>query len=111
MDTVVHYRKLVEQVLTQYLEVSYANGDIHNEPIFDRESGRYVVMSIGWQGVKRIHGCLLHINVVDGKVWIQRDGTEYGIVNDLVAAGIPREHIVLGFYSSAVRQHTDYAVA
>lgn len=111
MDNLTHYRQLVEQVLTQYLEISYANGDIHNEPIFDREAGRYVIMSSGWQGVRRIHGCLVHITIQDGKIWIQRDGTEHGIANDLVAAGIPRDHIVLGFYSAATRQYTDYAAA
>lgn len=111
MDSVTRYQTIVEQVLTRYLEITYANGDIHNEPIFDRAAGRYIIISSGWQGVRRVHGCLLHINMQDGKVWIQRDGTEHGIANDLVAAGIPRDHIVLGFYTPAARQHTDFAPA
>ena len=72
---------------------------------------RYLVMSLGWQRVKRIHGCLIHIDIIDGKVWIQRDGTEYGIANELVDAGIPKEHILLGFDEPNVRQHTGFAVA
>lgn len=68
-------------------------------------------MSLGWQRVKRIHGCLIHIDIIDGKVWIQRDGTEYGIANELVDAGIPKEHIVLGFHEPNVRQHTGFGVA
>jgi hypothetical protein len=111
MDTVATYRSIVEQVLTHYIEVTYAYGDIQNEAIFDRGSDRYAIMSVGWQGVKRIHGCLIHIDIVDGKVWIQRDGTEDGIAHDLVAAGIPRQHIVLGFQSSDVRVYTEFAVA
>jgi hypothetical protein len=111
MDRVTHYQHLVEEVLTQYLELNYANGDIQNEPIFNHETGQYVVMSSGWQGVRRIHGCLLHVKIQDGKVWIERDGTEHGIANEFVAAGIPRDAIVLGFYSRAARQHTDFAVA
>ena len=111
MDRIKHYQQLVEQVLTQYLELNYANADIHNEPIFNREAGQYVVMSSGWQGVRRIHGCLLHLKIQDGKIWIERDGTEHGIANDLTAAGIPRDAIVLGFYSRAARQHSDFAVA
>ncbi|MGK7876353.1 MAG: hypothetical protein AB4426_24565 [Xenococcaceae cyanobacterium] len=27
----------------------YANADIQNETVFDRDSDRYLVMSIGWQ--------------------------------------------------------------
>jgi hypothetical protein len=70
-----------------------------------------MVVSVGWQKVKRIHGCLIHIDIINGKVWIQRDGTEHGIANELVAAGIPKDQIVLGFYTPEVRQHTEFAVA
>lgn len=111
MDRINQYQPLVEQVLTHYLELNYANAAIQNEPIFDRETGQYVVMSSGWQGVRRIHGCLLHLKIQEGKIWIERDGTEYGIANELVAAGVPRDAIVLGFYSRAARQYTDFAVA
>jgi hypothetical protein len=94
MDRINQYQHLMEQVLTKYLEIRYANADIENEPIFDRAAGQYVVMSSGWQGVRRIHSCLVHIKIQDGKIWIERDGTEGGIANELVAAGIPREVIL-----------------
>ncbi len=111
MDTARHYQHIIGQVLSRCVGMTYKNGDIQNELIFDHEHGRYVVMSTGWQGVRRIHGCLIHITFQEGKIWIQRDGTEHGIANDLVAAGIPRDQIVLGFYSAATRQHTEYAAA
>lgn len=111
MDRIKQYQQLVEQVLTQYLELNYANADVHNEPIFNHETGQYVVMSSGWQGARRIHGCLLHLKIQDGKIWIERDGTEGGIANELLAVGIPQDAIVLGFYSRTPRKHTDFAVA
>lgn len=111
MDTLNTYVQIVEQVLTKYVEVHYNQGDIQNLAIFDRAGGHFMVMSLGWQGVRRIHGCLVHIDIEDGKVWIQRDGTEHGIANSLVAAGIPAEQIVLGFYTPATRQHTAFAHA
>jgi XisI protein len=111
MDTVIQYHTVIEAILTQYIEVTYANGDIQNEPIFDRAAGKYVIMSYGWQGVRRVHGCLIHINVHGDKVWIERDGTEHGIAQDLVAAGIPQHQIVLGFYAPTTRQHTEFAVS
>lgn len=34
MDRINRYQQIVERVLTQYLELTYANADIHNKPIF-----------------------------------------------------------------------------
>lgn len=111
MDTLDAYREIIKNVLAEYVRLQYAYGEIHNETIFDRDTDRYLVMSIGWQRVKRIHGCLIHIDIIDGKVWIQRDGTEHGIAKDLIAAGIPKDKIVLGFHTPDVRQYTEFAVA
>lgn len=111
MDTVENYRQIVQRVLREYTEVPYAHGEIANEVIFDRDLDRYLVMSVGWNKARRIHGCMIHIDIIGDKVWIQRDGTEYGIANELVEAGIPRGHIVLGFHPADVRPYTEFAVA
>jgi len=111
MDTLDTYRQIIQNLLTEYVRLQYAYGQIQNEVIFDREADRYLVMSIGWQDVRRIHGCLIHVDIINDRVWIQRDGTEHGIADELVAAGIPKDRIVLGFHPPEVRQHTEYAVA
>jgi XisI protein len=54
---------------------------------------------------------LIHVEIIDSKVWIQVDGTEDGIAQDLVQAGIPKEDIVLGFHEPSIRPHTGFAVA
>ena len=48
---------------------------------------------------------------VNGKVWVQYDGTEDGITDELVKAGIPKTDIVLGFHEPEVRPYTGYAIA
>lgn len=111
MDTLDTYRRIVQDVLSEYVQIQYSHGNIQNEAVFDHKADRYLVISVGWNGVKRIHGCLIHLDIIDGKVWIQRDGTEYGIALELEAAGIPKNHIVLGFHSADVRPFTEYAVA
>lgn len=111
MDTLDTYRVIIREVLQEYLKLQYAYGDIQNELIIDCEADRYMIVSIGWQGAKRIHGCLIHIDIIEDKVWIQRDGTETGIANDLLAKGIPKDHIVIGFHDPEVRRHTDFAAA
>jgi len=67
-------------------------------------------MDAGWKGRQRNYGILIHINVKNQKVWIQHDGTEVGVANELIEMGIPKEDIVLGFHSPFMRQHTEFAV-
>ena len=50
-------------------------------------------------------------DIINGKVWIQYDGTEDGVGYALEAAGIPKEDIVPAFHPESVRVHTGYAVA
>lgn len=111
MDTLATYRRIIENVLTGYTRIPYAYGQMQSKTVFDRESDSYMLVTMGWDGVKRIHGCLVHVEIVNGKVWIQRDDTEYGIAYELEEAGIPKDHIVLGFQTPDVRQYTEYAVA
>jgi hypothetical protein len=54
---------------------------------------------------------LIHIDIVDGKLWIQHDGTERGVARDLEVAGIPKDRMVLAFQHISRRQHGDYAAA
>jgi XisI protein len=65
---------------------------------------------VGWDGVRRVHGSVVHVDIIDGKVWVQYDGTSRPIAEELVAAGIPREDIVLAFHPAGVRRHTGFAV-
>jgi hypothetical protein len=112
MDLLDSYRQLIEKVITDYARVPYAHGAIEQEAIFDRASDHYLLMLVGWDyDGRRVHGSLIHVDIIDGKVWIQRDGTEYGVAQELVDAGIPKDRIVLGFKSPELRKHTEFAVA
>jgi len=53
----------------------------------------------------------IHIDLQQGKVWIQYDGTEVGVANELVERGIPKEEIVLAYHSPLMRQYDGFAVS
>lgn len=110
-DSINAYREVIEQTLTEYARVPYAHGEIETETVFDRLNDHYVLINVGWFGERRVHGDIIHVDIIAGKVWIQYDGTEDGIANELVRAGIPKECIVLGFHQPQVRQYTEFAVA
>ena len=65
----------------------------------------------GWHNKKRIFGPVLHLDIKGGKIWIQWNGTEDDIAAELVALGVPKHDIVLGFHTPMLRQYTEYAVS
>lgn len=111
MDKLGFYREAIEKIFNEYAAIPYAFGDLSSETIFDRTQDRYLLMTFGRDLGKRIHYAVAHIDIVNGKLWIRRDGTEEGIANELVALGVPKKDIVLGFKSERMRQDTEFAVA
>jgi hypothetical protein len=111
MDTAESDRQLIESIIREYARIPYSYGEIDRQTIFDRVQDHYLLMLAGWEGIRRVHGCLLHVDLIDGKFWIQRDGTERGIAQDLLDAGVPKSRIVLAFRSLRKRQMTDFAVS
>ncbi|MCP4699169.1 MAG: XisI protein [Gammaproteobacteria bacterium] len=79
--------------------------------------GRSIVRLLGfreWRGhafISGFHGCVLHIDIKNGKIWIQHDGTEIGMADERVKPGVPKEDIVLGFQAPYRRPYTEFAVA
>jgi hypothetical protein len=112
MDKIERYRQIIRDLLLPLTERRYSGLNVTNEAVFDETNDRYVVVSVGWEGnVRRIYHSLVHLDIINGKVWIQRDGTEDGIGYDLEAAGIPKSDIVPAFHPENVRPHTGYAVS
>ena len=111
MDPLASYCAELERILVEHAAVPYANGDIHTEVVIDRERGRYLLVDLGRKDVARVHGALVHVDVIDGKLWIQYDGTEEGIATQLVAAGVPHDRIVLASKHPSLRKYTDFATA
>jgi hypothetical protein len=81
------------------------------ETTFDESRDHYEILYSGWVRNERIHGPMLHVDIRGGKFWIQHDGTEGGIAHELVAAGVPADHIVLAFHAPQDRHLTGFAVS
>lgn len=109
MGDLTRYREIIRKLIQDYSKFQPARGDVQIEVILDETNDHYELMYAGWNGPYRIHGSVLHVDIRGGKVWIQHDGTEEGIAEKLVSAGIPRDHIVLAFKSPDIRPHTGYA--
>ncbi|MFN6513422.1 MAG: XisI protein [Nostoc sp. CreGUA01] len=111
MDKLARYREIIRQLIFEYAGHKPANGQIETEAVIDLERDHYEVLHVGWDGVRRVHGSVVHIDIINNKVWIQYDGTSQPVAEALLEAGIPREDIVLGFHPAELRQYTDFAVS
>ncbi len=111
MERIEKYRQCIRQLLTEQAKVENANSDIESQLIFDVEHDHYQLLDVGWQGMKRIYNCFIHLDIKDGKIWIQKNMTETDIAEALVEMGVPKEDIVLGLHPPYKRPYTGYGVA
>ncbi|WP_072622224.1 XisI protein [Spirulina major] len=110
MDILDSYRQIVRELLTDYAVIPIANGQIDCYTIFDLQNDHYQVMNVGWDGYRRVYGCILHLAIKNGKVWVEQNMTEMKVAQELMERGVSKNDIVLGFQAPEIRQYTDYAV-
>jgi XisI protein len=53
----------------------------------------------------------IHLDIKDGKIWIQRNMTGADLAQELVEMGVPKEDIVLGLQPLYKRPYTGYAIS
>ena len=111
MDKIKKYQKVILSVLEEYAKVRYSNLDAENKLIADKENHRYQVVTIGWDGHKFVHDCPIHMDIINGKIWVQRNMTEIDLDTIFRENGIPKSDIVLGFLTPKMREYSDYALA
>lgn len=115
MDTLTSLdRALTElqRIVEEYCELfnRHPKGSLCKLIIADDKT-RYLVIDEGWIDQKRVHSLIFDAEIRNHKIWIHHDGLDHGITDELIAAGVPKDHIVLAFHPPHIRPHTGYAVA
>jgi serine/threonine protein kinase len=111
MEKLQQYRQIIREVLTEEAHPYCHSNDVETVLICDTEHDRYQLTYIGWENQKRIFNVILHLDIKDGKIWVQYNGTETAIAKFLTDKGVPASDIVLGFHSPFKRQFSGYALA
>ncbi|MEM7184374.1 MAG: element excision factor XisI family protein [Spirochaetota bacterium] len=103
MDKKDKYRNIVTEV-TEFYASLQPEGDegIQMQEVLDSKNDQYLVFAIGWDGERRVHDCVMHIALEDGKVLIQEDTTDLPVSQVLEEKGVDREDLVLGFYKRII---------
>lgn len=113
MDKVASYKKIARHLVEEIGQIANpAFKGIETEVIVDDAKGHYLLFSVGWHNRQWHYGSFVHLDVKpDGKVWLQHDGTDLSIAEELTKRGIPKQDIVLGFKSPIEREWVEgYAV-
>ena len=106
-----HLKQAIIKVLQEYFEFLGNDSESELQLIIDENKDHYLLMEIGWHKNQRIYGSLIHLDIINEKIWIQQDSTEEGVANELVKQGISPQQIVLAFKSLKRREITDFAVS
>ena len=104
------YRQIVCDFLQEQAQIVPANGEIETETIFDREAERYLLLHLGWEHQQRIYGVVFHLEIREGKIWIQQNTTDFSVAEELLERGVKREDIVLGLKPAFVREYTGFGM-
>ncbi|NEP89096.1 MAG: XisI protein [Okeania sp. SIO2C2] len=111
MDTLnIELKQAIIKVLQDYIEYIGNDPETQIQLVIDETRNHYLLIEIGWQNSRRIYGTLIHLDIINQKIWIQQDGTEEGVANEFVNLGISHQQIVLGFKTPERRKITDFAV-
>jgi hypothetical protein len=112
-DKPTQYRHIMREVLSAMQGRAQPKGyeEYEDQLVTDDEHGHYFLMSVGWRGDERMHGCVVHLDLRGNQIWIQRDGTDWGIAHDLMERGVPKADIVLAFQSPYRRQFSEFGLA
>ncbi len=89
------YKRCIKKLLFEC--ESFKSPWANVELLFDDERMSYMAVRVGWLKHKRIHLCLVHIDILGDTMVVQCNNTENLVVTELVEMGIPTEKISCGF--------------
>ena len=114
MDKVALYRQYIIEILTDYAKktssIAQNASEMEEQLLIDTHNDHYQLLTVGWEGIRRVYYPVFHLDIKNQKIWVQEDATDYDIVGALEALNVPKSDIVLAFHSPAKRPLTDYAV-
>ncbi len=113
MDKITKYREAILSFFNNYLAetASMIDSTIEYSILSDKENLNFQLLSSGWHGKHFVFGPLFHFEIKNEKIWMQCNNTEREVVDELMASGINKQDIVLGFLPPYAREHSGFAVA
>jgi len=111
MDKTVKYRQILTDYLNAITRDWTSNPSEQVKAVYDRDGQHFLLVYYGWSSQGHLHSVPLHLEIREGKIWIQENLTEIEVDDDLVARGVPKSDIVLGVLPPEYRAYSEFAAA
>lgn len=113
MEKMSKYQDIIIDFLHHYNNESGGNKSdaVQRRVLIDRENNSFQLLDTGWSGKHYIFGPIFHFDIIDGKIWMQCNNTEWEVVDYLMEHGVDRQDIVLGFVPPHARHFSGFATA
>ncbi|MEM8528540.1 MAG: element excision factor XisI family protein [Bacteroidota bacterium] len=86
----------IREELHYQLELEYSDmPDVTYKLIED--GFQFIVLAVGWHEKKYVHDLWFHLELIEDKIWIFENNTDYQLGKALVQRGIDREDLVVAW--------------
>lgn len=92
MDKLKKYRRILKTITEEHAQISSPIKWVQSTAVCDFEQNNFFLIDYDLKDKK--HYIVFHLRLDDGKIFIEQDGVEDGIAQDLVQAGILPKDIV-----------------
>lgn len=91
-----HYADILKPTLQEATRDQPRVQAIKVYPVCDTETGHFLVLATGYDTQRWMDSIIFHARLLDRLIVIELDNFEDGLTEDIIAAGIPAEHIISG---------------
>ena len=109
MEKLTRYRTAIESIFNYLEKVSYAIPGIKRIVLKDKD--HYLIIRTGWSNDQNLYSILVHIAIVDEKIWIYMNNTEHNFEEELIEQGVNKEDIIFDEILPSQREALGYQVS
>ena len=111
MDRIAKFQEVLVSVLRDYQPRFVNDTGTEVQVVADTTSNYYQLFRHGWTHDDQfLHYAIFSLRIRDGKIWLLDNRSDVDITEDLMAKGVRREEIVLGFIPEGERVATGFGV-
>lgn len=112
MERVKFYQDLIISILKE--NADYYKGTTNPLNLYvieDKKNNHFQLLMLGWENDHYVFQCLFHLDIINGKIWVQWNDTDFPIEQELIKRDVPAGDIVLGLKHPKRRENTGFAAA